>query len=421
MKKVILFLVVIFPLLASAQVQGVKISELPQADFPLSGSILPIVQNGTTKKAPVDSLLRTTSVDNTMTYDPLTVTIGVDTTHTDTTATTGFNVKQNFIPFSNGLKIRGSTLRSFNGLGDSTTIGSLGSGWNLTGNASIDTSVNFMGTTDDKDVLFKRNSLYSGLISLYNTSFGRESGVNIRLGAGTLNTSIGTGSLKNNSSGNSNTAIGSNALTLLTNGSGNTAVGSGAMILTTTGANNTALGTDALNRSNAGNYNIAVGFQSLMPTAGTLGNSNIGIGPLAGGRSNSGTRNNIIIGNNTGGLNNANNIPGASNIIIGDSIACQTNGGNNLINIGNLIFGTDVDGRNTTVSTGNIGIGTISPSTRLQVNGTTQATQFMVSALNSAPSSATDTGTTGEIRITATYIYICTATNTWVRAALSTW
>lgn len=38
-----------------------------------------------------------------------------------------------------------------------------------------------------------------------------------------------------------------------------------------------------------------------------------------------------------------------------------------------------------------------------------------------APSSASDTGTAGEIRIDSSYIYYCTATNTWVRAALATW
>lgn len=52
---------------------------------------------------------------------------------------------------------------------------------------------------------------------------------------------------------------------------------------------------------------------------------------------------------------------------------------------------------------------------------TLTATQFKVSALNTAPASATATGTPGEIRITATYIYVCTATNTWVRSALTTW
>jgi hypothetical protein len=37
-----------------------------------------------------------------------------------------------------------------------------------------------------------------------------------------------------------------------------------------------------------------------------------------------------------------------------------------------------------------------------------------------APASATATGTTGEIRVTSTYIYWCYATNQWGRAA-STW
>lgn len=38
-----------------------------------------------------------------------------------------------------------------------------------------------------------------------------------------------------------------------------------------------------------------------------------------------------------------------------------------------------------------------------------------------APASAAATGTAGDIRYDADYIYICTATNTWKRAALATW
>lgn len=53
--------------------------------------------------------------------------------------------------------------------------------------------------------------------------------------------------------------------------------------------------------------------------------------------------------------------------------------------------------------------------------GNTVAAKYSLSALNTAPSSAGDTGTTGEIRIDADYIYICTATNTWKRVAISTW
>lgn len=67
------------------------------------------------------------------------------------------------------------------------------------------------------------------------------------------------------------------------------------------------------------------------------------------------------------------------------------------------------------------GIGTTTPAQLLDVNGTSQATQFKLSALNTAPASATATGVLGEIRVTSGFIYVCTATNTWVRAALATW
>ena len=37
------------------------------------------------------------------------------------------------------------------------------------------------------------------------------------------------------------------------------------------------------------------------------------------------------------------------------------------------------------------------------------------------PSSASDTGTTGTIAWDSSYIYICTATDTWKRVAIATW
>lgn len=37
------------------------------------------------------------------------------------------------------------------------------------------------------------------------------------------------------------------------------------------------------------------------------------------------------------------------------------------------------------------------------------------------PSSASDTGTAGNIAYDADYIYICTATDTWKRVAIATW
>lgn len=50
-----------------------------------------------------------------------------------------------------------------------------------------------------------------------------------------------------------------------------------------------------------------------------------------------------------------------------------------------------------------------------------KANKFKVSALNTAPSSSSDTGVLGEIRFTDEYIYVCVATNTWKRANLTTW
>jgi hypothetical protein len=44
-----------------------------------------------------------------------------------------------------------------------------------------------------------------------------------------------------------------------------------------------------------------------------------------------------------------------------------------------------------------------------------------VAHLVSAPATATSTGTVGQIAYDASFFYVCTATNTWRRCALSTW
>ena len=67
-------------------------------------------------------------------------------------------------------------------------------------------------------------------------------------------------------------------------------------------------------------------------------------------------------------------------------------------------------------SAGNVGIGTTSPTTLLDVNADTVRVRTA-----RTPASASATGATGEICWDANYIYVCTATNTWKRSALSTW
>ena len=65
------------------------------------------------------------------------------------------------------------------------------------------------------------------------------------------------------------------------------------------------------------------------------------------------------------------------------------------------------------------GEGIVCESLKSEAN--TESASYSITALNTAPSSATDTGVLGEIRYTADYMYVCTATNTWKRSALATW
>lgn len=41
--------------------------------------------------------------------------------------------------------------------------------------------------------------------------------------------------------------------------------------------------------------------------------------------------------------------------------------------------------------------------------------------VKTAPASAGDTGTAGEIRVVSGFIYCCVATDTWQRVAIATW
>lgn len=62
---------------------------------------------------------------------------------------------------------------------------------------------------------------------------------------------------------------------------------------------------------------------------------------------------------------------------------------------------------------GNVGVGQI-PTTTLDVNGT-----FRINTATPASSGAA--GVAGQIAWDASYIYVCTATNTWKRVAIATW
>lgn len=89
------------------------------------------------------------------------------------------------------------------------------------------------------------------------------------------------------------------------------------------------------------------------------------------------------------------------------------------------VMSWDIDGvvSNVMMENGNLLLNTTTDvaGIKLNVNGAIRGTQYNLSALNTAPASATATGTLGEIRIDANHIYVCTATNTWKRVAIATW
>jgi len=65
---------------------------------------------------------------------------------------------------------------------------------------------------------------------------------------------------------------------------------------------------------------------------------------------------------------------------------------------------------------GNVGIDTNSPTEAIDVNSDAIRVRS-----SQTPASASATGNAGTICWDANYIYVCTATNTWKRAALATW
>ena len=103
-------------------------------------------------------------------------------------------------------------------------------------------------------------------------------------------------------------------------------------------------------------------------------------------------------------------------VYIGRQARANANTMTNEVAIGDSAVG---DGSNTVV------IGNSSHTSHRQVGTTTGVHILDGNRLRikttKTPSSASDTGVTGDICWDASYIYVCTATNTWKRTAISTW
>jgi hypothetical protein len=308
--------------------------------------------------------------------------------------------------------------------------------WALTGNAGTTAATNFLGTTDDIDLVFRRNNIRAGFIGnpVYdvsfdfingNTSFGANSLLNPTLNfatqSGVRNTAFGVNVMPGLTSGRLNTGIGEFALFSNTTGIANTAVGSGTLFSNSIGINNVAIGRQALTSSNADN-NTAVGFSSLRNNASGTGNSAIGYRAL---NASTGS-NNVALGFDAG----LTLTTGSNNIMLGANTVAPVIAGSDQLNIGNTLFGTMAGALTSGVNTTRtLGVNVLAPQAALDIVSTNNGlliprVNLLFGANSSTPVTTisdseiiynTNTVGSGINAVTPGFYHWNTATARWVR------
>lgn len=234
-----------------------------------------------------------------------------------------------------------------------------GSGWATKGNAGTNAATNFIGTTDDNDVVFKRNNLGAGKIGATNTAFGVNT-LTANTG-GNFNVAIGTSALAANDNGDFSVAMGYNAL-FKNKADASVGVGVSALENNTSGQYNTAIGTNTLHTNDTGNSNTATGYNALYDNIGSY-NTAVGVSAVS---SNSVGESNVGVGfealrtNKTGSWNTAlgsgalfSNFAGEQNTAVGQSALRSSASGIHNVSVGmNSLYNNTAGSRNTALGTG---------------------------------------------------------------------
>jgi hypothetical protein len=239
---------------------------------------------------------------------------------------------------------------------------------NLTGvaNTAIGPEALFANVSGSYNIAIGNSALYSSVVGGRAVAIGHESQMyaSSSLSAwDNYNVSVGYNALKGSATpsdnkGNYNTAIGSVALFRNSTGGDNTSVGYGSLYNNTTGYYNIAIGSLALYSNQSGVVNTAIGRGALFNITNT--SNNVAIGNDAG-RYDSGSANltalsnSVLLGVNT----KASASSDTNEIVIGYD---ATGNGSNSVTLGNTSI-------TKTILRGNVGIGTPNPIVKLDVNG----------------------------------------------------
>jgi trimeric autotransporter adhesin len=224
----------------------------------------------------------------------------------------------------------------------------------------------FNNTTGATNSAFGTNALFSNTTGTGNVSIGCFS-LEDNL-TGIQNTAIGIVSMRSNTTGNNNCALGSAAMYSNSTGFGNIAIGFSASYLNSSGSNNIAIGTQSFYNNNVGNNNVAIGSSTLISNTSGTGNAAFGsftMGTNSTGSNNTAFGRNSLTVNDTGNFNTV--IGSFANVASGNLTNATAIGANAEVATSNSLVLGSINGINGATASVNVGIGTSSPQTRLDV------------------------------------------------------